>query len=966
MPPDENIGYTDWEFTSSEWTGLVVSGSVAATISFAANICVIIVHFSIMWYRPNIVSRLSLRMIVCSCVLNIVYNACQSVTYHILGTNIQCHRLTYVLSATDVMSCMCLAMVGLSLVMVFVVKVSRSLKLELLYYLIVAASGILVAIVSLVSGEKTFGPSEPDDPSKCWYYYHYGRRQNIFNWLWYYSWLLFSLAFAAVCAIVSIKFIRKRHENFAGAMDMFTSKASKKDQVTMAILRRYANDNTDVFRKIAKRCVCYPLVPLISKSWGVSIEIAATLNAPIPYAIFVLDRLFASSIGLMVSVIYFTDPAIEAVFKGGLESLKKRYVYDYFTLKMLPGEGFDSEPDCQLPRIVKIAPSSRSSTSKLIPKHSVATHTPVLKEENLLLNPLEISPLSMQQSIMPLRERPSRNDPSIAHLPKMTLDIEEGKKKTHDSLQSRQLTIIYVRSAKGNEFVPKVVDDDSNNTTESKKKRKKGTQYLIIPMRRLDQEIQPEMMKSEDPSRGSDRFVGPYQRFDSYSKNMDNVETLVPYGKPRIACFIHWMLVTIFKVTPLCSREGENTTTEQSTGTGAINQRHFHDYTDAPDPVSPIIQQQQRQNSSLAISRPSTTATHPLQLEPQTSLPASTPSLESLEEGRASTQEKFSIPQQQQHRKTSRFDTVGLTSTMFRRKRSNSFGEGTAFDNHHPIQMKRVISISIADLQRSKERKREFDSLPSFSSWSSATRKKTLGEGPKKLVSNLARSKIVERGKFMSPISDETSGDVPRIPKHSETGTIDGTCLLERQIEKDEEPINDSTSITKELRNNESVVKSTFTRNPPFRIRKNTALPVFEESTQYKKNTQPLYPVELSPPPRQVEKKGLLSNAHSSQYHDVLPNNLTPSYLTFDNVNDVLNNMTNRTDLTSAERQFVDSIPRSKSRNKHDNRLLTIAAGVELEGLLNGKTILEDISNWEEKGNATFRDRFHYFNENWM
>lgn len=76
--------------------------------------------------------------------------------------------------------------------------------------------------------------------------------------MWYYGWLMFSSVFAALCAAISIRFVVKKQENFKGALDMFTRR-SQKDMYTMAILKKYTTGNTDVFQKIARRCICYPL-----------------------------------------------------------------------------------------------------------------------------------------------------------------------------------------------------------------------------------------------------------------------------------------------------------------------------------------------------------------------------------------------------------------------------------------------------------------------------------------------------------------------------------------------------------------------------------------------------------------------------------------------------------------------------------------------------------------------------------
>lgn len=76
--------------------------------------------------------------------------------------------------------------------------------------------------------------------------------------MWYYGWLLFSLAFAAICAGISIRFVLKKQDNFAGTLDMFTRR-SRTEVSQLNTLKKYSNSNTDIFTKIARRCICYPL-----------------------------------------------------------------------------------------------------------------------------------------------------------------------------------------------------------------------------------------------------------------------------------------------------------------------------------------------------------------------------------------------------------------------------------------------------------------------------------------------------------------------------------------------------------------------------------------------------------------------------------------------------------------------------------------------------------------------------------
>ena len=75
------------DFSETEWNGLVIAGDAAAGVSFAANSIVLFIHAFMLWCRPVVVARLSLRMIVLSCLFNMVYCACQLVTDGIDSTN---------------------------------------------------------------------------------------------------------------------------------------------------------------------------------------------------------------------------------------------------------------------------------------------------------------------------------------------------------------------------------------------------------------------------------------------------------------------------------------------------------------------------------------------------------------------------------------------------------------------------------------------------------------------------------------------------------------------------------------------------------------------------------------------------------------------------------------------------------------------------------------------------------------
>lgn len=607
-----------WNFSTSQWLGLMAAGEASAAVSFVANSCVLILHAFMTWYRPVVVNRLSLRMIVVSVIFNMVYCACQLVTDDISNQSNACRAIAYIMIASDTMACMCLAMVGLNLVMIFVLKVSRSIKIEILYYLIVAASGVIVCLVPLYVGTPK-GPRDKREEASCWYHYYFnGRIKNIFNWMWYYAWLLFSSVFAALCAAISIRFVVKKQENFNGALDMFT-KRNQKDLHTMAIIKRYAADNTDVFQKIARRCICYPIVPLISKSWGVGIEIAATQSASVPYSIYVIDRVFSCLLGFMISCIYFTDPAIRAVAKESIHKLKQRYVYDYFSINYKPGTDPTTQAASHYPKILKIVPITDDidRTPEYVQEvrnryfsQDLEIQGDILRIERSMLDPLDHHTIDPAQ----FQSRPPSHKPNM---PTITIQTAHHASDDCETFpQARRYSVLNVTSINGHTYTPNVQEkgETAAGTTMGAKRRRRRTSSAVaavaavaraktIPMHRVDNTI--------DVGVNVSRKNNHHHR---YLKHTEHVETLVPYKFPIMARTIHWVLVHLFRVKtappPHRHDDSDNDDSDndqdifsKSGGGGGgggdpSSKRAFRDYTDGSDPGSPKLAM--RRNDSIS------------------------------------------------------------------------------------------------------------------------------------------------------------------------------------------------------------------------------------------------------------------------------------------------------------------------------------------------------------------------------
>ncbi|OBZ83064.1 hypothetical protein A0J61_08887 [Choanephora cucurbitarum] len=512
-----DIEDTNFDFTASQWKSVANAGHAASIISFIANSCVLVVHGFMSWHRPAVVNRLSLRMIVFSCVCNMLYCASQLVTDNISAQSASCLALAYVTVVSDTMACMCLAMVGLNLVMIFVLKVPRSLKIEIVYYLVVLLFGVIVSVIPHTVGNSD-GLRNDNSEVTCWYYYYFdGRMVHIFNWMWYYGCLLFSLLFAAICAAISIRFVVKKQQNYTSALNM-RPRRNQKDVESVVVLRKYMDKNIDVFQRIALRCICYPLVPLFSKSWGVGIEIAASQHKSIPYAVFVLDRLFSCLLGFMVSCIYFTDPAINAVFKEFVDSVKTIYVYDYYSIRYY------------------------STTAQLAPKLAkMVVRFKDIADTPELLNQARCRYLSQGSADA------SNNDKHDGHsqeklTPSIKLTKIHGRQANEVFSDDGPYSVITAITKDGRSLLlDNYLRNDAKSLLYNSKKR-----YKDIPMRSLGNTSTLAKSKSELIG---DEPVG-YQNPSNYRKESENIETLQAFDLPLLAKMIHWSLIHLFCVKP--------------------------------------------------------------------------------------------------------------------------------------------------------------------------------------------------------------------------------------------------------------------------------------------------------------------------------------------------------------------------------------------------------------------------------
>jgi hypothetical protein len=169
-------------FSQDEWRALDASAITAGSISILFSLFVLVLHSFIVLKKDGSANRLSIRMIIIACVCNIVYCTLQIVSCQIHSTVFACHILVHLIMATDTMACMALAMIGFNLVVIFIFKVSKRIKVDLFYYGVVLLSGILTFSIPLILRIKKKPTQLPS--SYCWYHYYFeGRMNGLFNWV---------------------------------------------------------------------------------------------------------------------------------------------------------------------------------------------------------------------------------------------------------------------------------------------------------------------------------------------------------------------------------------------------------------------------------------------------------------------------------------------------------------------------------------------------------------------------------------------------------------------------------------------------------------------------------------------------------------------------------------------------------------------------------------------------------------
>lgn len=291
-------------------------------------------------------------------------------------------------------------------------------------------------------------------------------------------------------------------------------------------------------------------------------------------------------LGLMVSCIYYTDPALIAVFKEGLENLKKRYVYDYFSVRYQPSADPTVKTKRQYPERVKIIEVSNINTSSPLGISfgfdPAISHEENVGPSNLLTTSESISTSNGTSRISPHYNSSTNFPPHMKdpRRPSVSFKVDvpsvevckplDGSFKDKTLTPQRRFSVLSVTSVHGKTYVPNEKIDNTKRPRMDSHRTSDRSKIQTIPMHCI----------SDDRNTDNERRA-IITNSQTYSDN-GSIMTIVPYQYPCGAQFLHWVLVTVFRVSPSKRR---NSNEEED----APAARVFRDFTDNSNPTSPQI-----------------------------------------------------------------------------------------------------------------------------------------------------------------------------------------------------------------------------------------------------------------------------------------------------------------------------------------------------------------------------------------
>ncbi|ORY94706.1 hypothetical protein BCR43DRAFT_564967 [Syncephalastrum racemosum] len=303
---------------------------VCSLLSLLGCITTISVYVLLRWLYKYKASRVSLRCVFFSTIMNMGNAICDMSFAFIPDTSSACYPLAIVNNYCAVASSAFLTLIGVNLLVVFVFQLKHKKYHEYIYYIF----ALLYSVVSLALPiYYVQAPCAPEGENHtCWFTIYYASSYcGEAVWTWIYSFLMFLVLCSAICSVIAIVKLRRESNIIAGD----TYQRHKKD----------VKKRTSMVAKVVLRCVIYLMVPLVCYLCGFIVQTIVLRGLDPPFGLAFASVFLRGLMGLFVTIIFFSDPFVTTLVKSKVRGIIQKYVHEYYEIDVSDDGSDDGSGD---------------------------------------------------------------------------------------------------------------------------------------------------------------------------------------------------------------------------------------------------------------------------------------------------------------------------------------------------------------------------------------------------------------------------------------------------------------------------------------------------------------------------------------------------------------------------------------------------------------------------------------------
>lgn len=176
----------DFLYDRSQYRILINTTIVASSISIFFSFMTLLAFFYLRSRNSDKASKLSLRCVLIATIMNIITAIFDIITVLQRGDGAFCRSSTVIKLAAKISSASLLAIIGVNLVLVFVINIKGTKRLECILYTSVFL--YVMVTISVPIHEIATSTLEPNGPYQCWYYIHFYELFGHSDFLWVNYW----------------------------------------------------------------------------------------------------------------------------------------------------------------------------------------------------------------------------------------------------------------------------------------------------------------------------------------------------------------------------------------------------------------------------------------------------------------------------------------------------------------------------------------------------------------------------------------------------------------------------------------------------------------------------------------------------------------------------------------------------------------------------------------------------------